>query len=184
MQATRTSFAFPKRFACKRLQTNTAYVILHCIFFSDDFCFIVSRIKKCGKLGNIQIFRIFLITLKKMLAGFYYDPWHGGCLRRILRVNQDTYKILGVYGNDDSTRVSKRVEYDLEPALMTNKFWHAKLIVVKREEDSYLLSVDFSEKRGKKRFHYKATYVVKERVIKWDDTNIWKQMYYHPKQLR
>ena len=119
-----------------------------------------------------------------MLAGFYYDPWHGGCLRRILKVSENTYKILGVYGNDDSTRVSKKLEYDPEPASMTNKFWHAKLVIVEKNDNSYQLCVDFSEKEGKKRFRYKAIYIMKERVIKWDDTNVWKQMYHHPKQLR
>ena len=64
---------------------------------------------------------------------------------------------MGVYGNDDdSTRVSKKLEYDSEPASMTNKFWHAKLLILSKNEDSYLLSVDFSEKKGKKRFQYKA----------------------------
>jgi hypothetical protein len=119
-----------------------------------------------------------------MLAGFYYDPWHGGCLRRILKVNEDTYRILGVYGNDETTNVSKKLEYDPEPSFMTNKFWHARLVVMEKNEDIYKLSVDFSEKEGKKRFTYKATYVVKERIIRWDDSNVWKQLYYHSKQLR
>lgn len=119
-----------------------------------------------------------------MLAGFYYDPWHGGCLRRIIKVNEDTYRILGVYGNDESTKVSKKLEYDPEPSSMTNKFWNATLVVTEKKEDVYKLNVDFSQKKGKQRFTYNAMYVVKERVIKWDDSNTWKQLYYHPKQLR
>ena len=32
-----------------------------------------------------------------MVAGIYFDPWHGGCLRRIVKTAEDTYKIYGVY---------------------------------------------------------------------------------------
>ena len=46
-----------------------------------------------------------------MIEGFYFDPWHGGCLRRIAKVNENHYKIYGVYGNDEIIKIPKNVEY-------------------------------------------------------------------------
>ena len=36
-----------------------------------------------------------------MIHGWYYDPLHGHCLRRVDRVGPDLYRIVGVYGDDE-----------------------------------------------------------------------------------
>ena len=118
-----------------------------------------------------------------MVAGFYFDPWHGGCLRRIVKIGKDTYKILGVYGNDETTKVAQNLEYDPEPVSATHKYWFATLQVHKKKDNLQYLTIDFTGKQGKKRFQYTAVYDAKKRVIDWDDTNTWKQLYYHNKQL-
>ena len=45
------------------------------------------------------------------------------------------------------------------------------------------IEVEIDGKPGKKRIDYNAVYDSKKRLIKWDDTNTWKQMYYHKNQL-
>ena len=43
-----------------------------------------------------------------MIDGLYYDPKHGGCLRKIvLQDTQGTYKITGAYGNDEPNTGTK-----------------------------------------------------------------------------
>ena len=118
-----------------------------------------------------------------MVEGFYFDPWHGGCLRRIAKVNENKYKIYGVYGNDENTRLPKNVEYHTEGSETTNKYWYATLRVCYVDKNFYHLKVYFGGKKGKKRLHYDAVYDEKKRHIKWDDSNTWKQLYYHKKQL-
>lgn len=118
-----------------------------------------------------------------MVAGFYFDPRHGGCLRRIVKVGADAYKIYGVYGSDEGVQVARNVEYDPEPSELTHNFWHASLRVQKKTEHLQHLAVDFTGKAGKKRLQYTAIYDAKKRTIDWDDTNTWKQLYYHDKQL-
>ena len=56
-----------------------------------------------------------------MIEGFYFYPWHGGCLRRIVKVKEHHYKIYGVYGNDELIRLTKNVEYHPESSEKTNK---------------------------------------------------------------
>jgi hypothetical protein len=121
--------------------------------------------------------------MKTMIEGFYFDPWHGGCLRRIVKLRKDRYLIHGVYGNDDNVRVSKRLEYHREGASTTNKYWHATLEVIARDGHLSHLHVYFGGKPTKKRLHYRAVYDGKKRVIQWDDSNEWKQMYHHHKQI-
>ena len=118
-----------------------------------------------------------------MIEGFYFDPWHGGCLRRIKKVKKDHYKIYGVYGNDDKVRIPKNVEYHSEASNMTNKYWYATLEVYGVDKNLHYLKVYFGGKPGKKRLDYEAVYDGKKRHIKWDDSNVWKQMYYHKKQF-
>tara|TARA_B100000214_G_C23963918_1_gene626724 strand:- start:758 stop:1120 length:363 start_codon:yes stop_codon:yes gene_type:complete len=118
-----------------------------------------------------------------MIEGFYFDPWHGGCLRRISMVKENQYKIHGVYGNDEIIKQPKNVEYHPESSEKTNKYWYAIMEICKVEKNLYYLKVYFKGKPGKKRLYYDAVYDEKKRRIKWDDTNIWKQLYYHKKQL-
>lgn len=118
-----------------------------------------------------------------MIEGFYFDPWHGGCLRRIAKTSENRFKIYGVYGNDDVVKLPKNVEYHKEGSEMTNKYWYATCHVHESHGSKHHLKVYFGGKRSKKRLHYDAIYDEKKRQINWDDTNVWKQMYYHPKQL-
>ena len=75
------------------------------------------------------------------------------------------------------------VEYNSEGSEKTNKYWYATFKVCYIDKNFYYLKVYFSGKKDKKRLHYDAVYDEKKRHIKWDDSNIWKQMYYHKKQL-
>lgn len=118
-----------------------------------------------------------------MVVGIYFDPWHGGCLRRIVQDDAANYRIHGVYGNDDSIEVSKDVEYDRESSRCTGQYWTATCVVQNKKNHLTTLTVDFSEKPNKKRLIYKATYDAEKRVIVWDDGNTWKQLYYHSNQL-
>ena len=118
-----------------------------------------------------------------MIAGIYFDPWHGGCLRRIVKTANGAYTIHGVYGNDDNVRMPSHVEYDPEASELTHRYWRATLRVRETEGHRHTLIVDFSSKVGKKRVLYSAVYDEKKRVIEWDDTNTWTQMYYNRKQL-
>ena len=118
-----------------------------------------------------------------MIEGFYFDPWHGGCLRRISKIGKNQYKIHGVYGNDDNLSLPRNVEYHPEPSTSTNKYWFATIQVDATVANLQYLNVDFGGKPGKKRMHYRAVYDSKKRVIRWDDSNKWKQMYFHKKQL-
>ena len=36
-----------------------------------------------------------------MIQGWYYDPLHGHCMRRIRRTSTHRYRITGVYGDDE-----------------------------------------------------------------------------------
>tara|TARA_A100001015_G_scaffold317126_1_gene433232 strand:+ start:96 stop:461 length:366 start_codon:yes stop_codon:yes gene_type:complete len=118
-----------------------------------------------------------------MIEGFYFDPWHGGCLRRIVKLRDENYRIHGVYGNDDPILVPQNVEYHSESSDKTHKYWYATLRVCFVNKHLYYLKVKFDGKPGKKRIDYNAVYDSKKRLIKWDDTNTWKQMYYHKNQL-
>lgn len=118
-----------------------------------------------------------------MIEGFYFDPWHGGCLRRISKVKENNYKIHGVYGNDEKLKIPKNVEYHSEGSETTNKYWYATLKICSVNQNLKTLKVYFGGKLGKKRLEYDAVYDENKRHIKWDDGNVWKQVYYHRRQL-
>lgn len=102
------------------------------------------------------------------MDGWYFDPKHGGCLRRVRRVTSTSYRIDGVYGDDE--------------AVGAGVPWHAVARVVAREPGVLRLKVFFVGKL-KRRRTYDAAYA--ERVLHWDDGNAWIQMYVHaPSQLR
>ena len=118
-----------------------------------------------------------------MVAGLYFDPWHGGCLRRVVKTGRDTYAIHGVYGRDDKDTIPRGVEYDPEAPILTHRYWRADLRLCETQGHRHVLIVDFSRKAGKKRVVYRAVYDEQKRVIEWDDTNEWKQLYFSPMQL-
>ena len=100
-----------------------------------------------------------------MLSGFYFDPLHGGCLRRIRRSGPSTYQIVGVYGDDEGP--------------MTHRRWTAVI----HEGPDALLHVDFHGKPTKKTRHMTATFVDGHRLV-WSDGNTWHRLYVHADQLR
>ena len=98
-----------------------------------------------------------------MLTGFYYDPLHGGCLRRVKRLGKDTYLIVGVYGDDERPHTHGR--------------WTATI----KRVGSDVLHVDFHGKPTKADRHMTATFDA--RVIKWSDGNVWRRLFVHGDQL-
>lgn len=98
------------------------------------------------------------------MEGLYFDPLHGGCLRRVKRVNLKTYKIIGVYGTD-------------EP--FTHLTWTATMNGAADDEKHFV--VDFLGKPTKKKRYLKATW--KGNTIQWGDGNTWTKMIYNPRQL-
>ena len=99
------------------------------------------------------------------LVGTFFDPFHGGCLRRIVRTKQDHYKILGVYGND-------------EPPANPGDSWTATATVVERTYALTKLSVHFG---GKRIINHKLTYIAVwrpcKRCLQWEDGNVWRKAY-------
>lgn len=101
------------------------------------------------------------------MQGVYFDPLHGGCLRRVRRTSPRTYVVHGVYGDDEAPR--------------TWGHWTATATVVSHEGDAVHLRVDFSGKPGKTPRVLTARYA--RRAICWEDGNVWTQLYVHPMQL-
>lgn len=99
-----------------------------------------------------------------MKSLYYYDPKHGGCLRVMTKDSGDTYKIKGMYGDDESEKgYWSAITTPIEPIVKNGK--------------KYDMIVDFS---GKKEItHAKKLYArTKGRRIYWEDGNIWKQLYF------
>lgn len=93
-----------------------------------------------------------------MLEGYYFDPKHGGCLRKIVKIDNCTFKITGAYGDD-------------EP--QTGEKWNA--IAKKIKKDLYL--VNFGGKKHVIHGDYKAKWNKSKRVLEWEDGNYWKLMF-------
>tara|TARA_Y100000389_G_scaffold125559_2_gene122942 strand:+ start:7620 stop:7925 length:306 start_codon:yes stop_codon:yes gene_type:complete len=97
-----------------------------------------------------------------MIEGLYYDPNHGGCLRKIKKLsNEDMYdyKITGAYGDD-------------EPE--TGKKWTAFIKTLKKNT----FYVDFSGKTHVTHGPYTTVWNSSKRILKWEDGNTWKQLYH------
>lgn len=102
-----------------------------------------------------------------MLQGWYYDPLHGHCLRRIRRTSVHRYRITGVYGDDEQPN--------------TGGTWHANVTATPDGDEEYALEVDFAGKPTKRNRFMTARW--SKRQIFWDDGNVWKQLYVSPLQL-
>ena len=96
------------------------------------------------------------------LEGFYYDPKHGGCLRRIERLGPETWIVHGVYGSDEAPR--------------TGEYWWAWM----EDAGDGGVRVDF-EGKCKRRRHYRARLV--GTALCWDDGNAWQRLHVHPAVL-
>tara|TARA_Y100000389_G_C17468278_1_gene527762 strand:+ start:1268 stop:1567 length:300 start_codon:yes stop_codon:yes gene_type:complete len=94
-----------------------------------------------------------------MKEGFYYDPFHGGCLRKIKRSNtDDSFLITGAYGDD-------------EPE--TGKKWTATAKKIGKN----VYCVSFSGKKHVNHGDYKAVWNEKSRELNWQDGNKWKLLF-------
>lgn len=103
------------------------------------------------------------------MEGFYFDPLHGNCLRRIRTVLPcETYRVDGVYGNDEPNE---------------GEHWFAFIRVVSRTDSKWKLEVDFAGKPIKKKKLLKATFLPRKRCIRWEDRNVWKKLYVNARQL-
>lgn len=99
------------------------------------------------------------------MEGYYFDPKHGGCLRRIVTVRRGlVYSVVGVYGDD-------------EP--MTGRAWTACITV----DDAGTLVVDFAGKPIKHERFLTASYDAAARTISWCDGNTWTKLFVAPSQL-
>ena len=104
------------------------------------------------------------------MEGYYFDPYHGGCLRVIRKRGDGTFFILGVYGSD-------------EPS--TNRPWTAtaSLLPQKTWMGGQRMSVDFGGKVHLTHSTlYRATWYPERGVIRWQDGNRWKKMHVSPSQ--
>ena len=97
------------------------------------------------------------------LAGYYYDPKHGGCLRRV----HDDGRIVGVYGSHE-TGTPGTVWTAHASAIHGDPIWN--------------LRVDFSGKPLKRNHFLFARF--SNHSIRWQDGNEWKKLYVHPQQFR
>ena len=102
------------------------------------------------------------------MHGFYFDPHHGNCLRKVARIGPDVYRITGVYGDDERP--------------LTHRPWTAVMRVVERRGEGRRLRVDFAGKPIKRdRF---MTAVYRERRLRWvEDGHEWLQLYSHGSQF-
>ena len=93
----------------------------------------------------------------------YYDPNHGGCLRIINKTDKNSYIIKEAYGSDEGK----------------TGYWNAtikKKPIFDYNGEKYNLIVDFSMKKIKTHKPIYYAYMA-NRKIKWQDGNIWNQMY-------
>lgn len=93
------------------------------------------------------------------MEGHYFDPKHGGCLRKIKKISDGEYKIIGAYGDDEPD---------------TGKKWTASVLATKKTNLYY---VDFTGKAHVKHGHYMMKWIPSKRRIKWEDGNVWVLMY-------
>lgn len=92
------------------------------------------------------------------ISGYYFDPNHGNCLRRIYK-KSSTWHIIGAYGND-------------EPPHRPGEVWKARL-----KKRGLHLDIDFKSKTVDHAKTYSALYCPTERIIRWQDGNTWVQLY-------
>ena len=102
-----------------------------------------------------------------MMQGWYFDPNHGGCLRRVEKIAHG-FRIHGVYGDDEMP--------------LTHRPWSAVATKHPTKQHTYL--VDFAGKHllAHKRV-YEARWDGKRRRLSWEDGNTWFHMFAHHSQL-
>lgn len=102
--------------------------------------------------------------------GFYFDPRHGGAMRRVLPATAG-FRILGVYGTGE-----------MRPA---GEPWAADVRVARRRlnGDVEMEVVFHKEKPDPRNLTMRAIYVRKAGSIDWKDGNRWLPMHVHRAQL-
>ena len=114
------------------------------------------------KKSKVASFSTKFVT--EALEGYYFDPLHGGCMRRIHPISDTEFLIEGVYGID-------------EPE--TGGLWFAEGKLLSHTSDAdWDIHVDF--RRGKPHKKYDTVMIAKfvrgDRCIVWEDGNEWKKM--------
>ena len=104
------------------------------------------------------------------LAGHYFDPKHGGCLRTISNASGPRYVVLGVYGHD-------------EPPYAPGSFWSA-VVETKALEGGETIPcvVRFTGKRNGEKVML-AKFHVHSKTLHFEDGNTWIPMYANAKQF-
>lgn len=93
------------------------------------------------------------------IEGWYFDPNHGNCLRKIFKMTSKKYRIVGSYGDD-------------QPPHSPGELWKATLVAKGNH-----LTVDFESKTVTHASRYDALFCPTRRLIRWQDGNTWIQMY-------
>ena len=97
---------------------------------------------------------------------YYYDPKHGWCLRMVTRVDKTTSMIKGAYGDDEELK----------------GFWFAKIEHLSENKEidgkQYNMIVDFEMKKELAHKRKLYAYMGSNRKIRWEDGNVWLQMYW------
>lgn len=99
-------------------------------------------------------------NMASRLAGVYFDPLHGKCVRTI-EVREGKLQIFGTYGNDE-----------MQPPGST---WTASVHV--DEDNSKLLTVSFDKDVSPERRVLNALWCPLVREIHWEDGNVWSKLY-------
>lgn len=93
-----------------------------------------------------------------MEPGYYYDPKHGECLRKITKINPKLFRITGAYGKDEKNTGDK---------------WTALVYEVSKN----YYRVDFSGKKNSKVSEMYVSWIPRSRSLLWADKNKWKLLY-------
>ena len=100
----------------------------------------------------------------------FFDPLHGGCLRVVVPEG-GAYRIHGAYGDDEAPK-------------RPGAYWWATATVLERSPGGReKWTVDFHPGKPLKSPRVlRATFEPARRRIVWEDTNVWQQLYFHPRQ--
>lgn len=105
------------------------------------------------------------------LAGLFYDPKHGGCLRKVTLPYANRVVVRGVYGSDEVAPGAPWVV--------------AGTVERKNADGTWVIRFDFRTKKDRTKDSYVAVWRPQRRSLEWDDGNCWRQMHVHPRsQLR
>ena len=96
------------------------------------------------------------------VAGVYYDPNHGACVRTVTLLEPGIWQVTGYYG--------------IHEASSPGRVWQAHMRLAHPDNHRHLL-VDFYKKRVSHERVYSALWCPSTREIHWEDGNVWKKLY-------